>query len=110
MKIYKLPTLSQDDVNKEYCLGCDDLETQAVYILYARLSPNESGRLVAPIKAHEAILYLLKGEITVTKEGANFTISKGEAFHIKENESVTIGNISDKESTYILAGGNARTI
>ena len=107
MKIYKLPTLSENDDSKEYCLGCDDLNTQAVYILYGRLSPEESNRELTPRKTFEAILYLLKGEIQVTKEGRDFTISKGEAFHIKESESVNLRNLSDKESTYIMAGGSA---
>lgn len=107
MKIYKLPTLSENDNSKEYCLGCDDLDTNAVYILYGRLARNEPGRVVAPIEGYEAILYLLKGEIRVTKEGSDFTISEGEAFHIKNNENVTLENLRDTESVYILSGGNA---
>lgn len=108
MKIYKLPALSQNDDGKQYCLGCDDLDTQAVYILYGRLSPNESNREVGPLEGHEAILYLIKGEIKVTRGGVDFTISDGEAFHIKDTESVILGNLSEKESTYIMAGGNSR--
>jgi glyoxylate utilization-related uncharacterized protein len=108
MKIYKLPVLSENDDSREYCLGCDDLDTHAVYILYGRLSPNEANREVSPLEGHEAILYLIKGEIKVTREGVDFTISDGEAFHMKDNESVILGNLSEKESIYIMAGGNSR--
>ncbi len=109
MKIYKLPVLSQNDDSREYCLGCDDLDTHAVYILYGRLSPNESKREVTPLEGHEAILYLIKGEIKVTSKDTDFTISDGEAFHIKDYESVILGNLSEKESIYIMAGGNSRS-
>ena len=108
MKIYKLPALSENDNGKEYCLGCDDLDTHAVYILYGRLSPNEANREVRPLEGHEAILYLIKGEIKVTNKDSDFTISDGEAFHIKDSESVLLGNLSEKESVYIMAGGSSR--
>jgi glyoxylate utilization-related uncharacterized protein len=107
MKIYKLPLLSQNDVSNEYCLGCDDLDTNAVYIIYGRLSPGEPNREVKPVEGFEAILYLLKGEIKITRGGDDFTISDGEAFHIKKSESVVLENLNDKESIYIMAGGNA---
>jgi uncharacterized cupin superfamily protein len=108
MKIYKLPDLSETNNGKEYCLGCEDLNTHAVYIVYGRLSPNESKRELTPLKEHEAILYLIKGEIRVTSEGTDFTISSGEAFHINEGECVILENLSDIESVYLMAGGNAR--
>ncbi len=107
MKIYKLPDLSQTNNGKEYCLGCEDLDTHAVYIVYGRLSPREANREAAPLKGHEAILYLIKGEISITREDKSFTISSGEAFHIKEGESVMLENLSDKESVYLMAGGNS---
>ncbi len=108
MKIYKLPDLSKTNNGKEYCLGCEDLNTHAVYVVYGRLSPNETSREVEPLKTHEAILYLIKGEISVTGNGTDFTISSGEAFHIKEGESVELKNLSDRESIYLMAGGNTR--
>ena len=108
MKIYKLPALSETNDGKEFCLGCDDLDTHAVYVVYGRLSPNESNRKVMPLGGHEAILYLIKGELSVTGACGVFSISSGEAFHIKDGESVRLENLSDKESIYITSGGNAR--
>jgi redox-sensitive bicupin YhaK (pirin superfamily) len=108
MRIYKLPALSETNNSKEYCLGCDDLDTNAVYVVYGRLSREETERAVAPLKGHEAILYLVKGEISVSSASGVFSITCGEAFHLKEGESVILENRSDKESIYTLSGGNAK--
>ncbi len=106
MKIYKLPALSESG-GSEYCLGCEDLGTQSVYMLYGRLMVGEDKKTVQPKTGYEEILLILNGTIEITKGNTVFTISNGEALHIKAGDKILLNNTGGKEAVYITAGGIA---
>ncbi len=106
MKIYKLPALSESG-GSEYCLGSEDLGIQSIYMLYGRLMAGEDKKTLQPKKGYEEILMVLNGIIEVRKGDTVFTVSNGEAIHIKVGDKILLKNTGNKEAVYITAGGIA---
>ncbi len=106
MKIFKLPQLLESSTDGEYCLGFRDLNSHAVYLLYGRMRPNESGRRIAPGRGHEEIVYVVDGRLRVKNTTSSFMVSSGEAFHIRDDEVFFLENPTQREAIYIIAGGH----
>ena len=105
MKIYRLPQLAETSPKREFVLGREALETDAVYLHYCRLAPRESGREAAPKEGYEEIIHVVKGGLTVRQGKSTFCVSAGDAFHLKE--PVHLENQSNEEAVYIAAGGRS---
>jgi hypothetical protein len=91
----------------EYVLGVKDLGTHACYMIYGFLLPGEGDRLLKPGSGHEEILIAVDGPLTLGKESAEDTLEKGQAVHLRGEESFLISNPSDLPVTYIIAGGHS---
>ncbi len=106
MKIFEIDRLANEQ-GGEYVLGMKDLHTHACYMVYGVLGPNEADRLVKPGSGHEEILVPVTGPVHVTSERDDFVLEKGNAVHIKEDQSFFISNKTDQQVIYVLAGGHA---
>lgn len=107
MKIYKLPQLAELTHLGEYRLGPDDLNTQAVHLIYGRLRPKETARKISAAEGYEEIVCVIKGNLRVKYGKTIFMLSAGEAFHSKDAQTLVIDNMGDEEAVYISAGGRA---
>lgn len=103
MKIYKLPLLAETSSEGVYFLGPEEIKSQAVYLLYGRLRPKETGRAVTPKDGCEEIIYLVKGRMRVRCGKNSFSVNAGEAFHY--GGTYYLENPGDEEAVYIAAGG-----
>ena len=103
MKIYKLPVLAESSSEGVYFLGPEDIKSQAVYLLYGRLRPKETGRAATPKDGCEEIVYLVKGSMRVRCGKSSFSVSAGEAFHY--GGTYYLDNPGEEEAVYIAAGG-----
>lgn len=106
MKIFNLKEKLSEIKSGEFIIGSELTNSHACYMIYGVLAPKEKGRVIKPGKGHEEIVLILKGKIKITGiwEGI---LTEGEAFHIVEEESIFIENLSDTESVYIIAGGHS---
>lgn len=109
MKIYRLPQLAESTPEGTYCLGFEDLNTCSVYMLYGRLRPNETAHKVVPAEGTEEIICVIKGSLKVKTGRSTFSVLAGEAFHLKESETVILDNTGDEEAVFIAAGGRCRS-
>lgn len=105
MKIYRLTQLTEASPDDQYCLGFEDLKTNAVYLRYGRLRPGEKERRLSARAGHEEIVCVVKGKLLVKGGKFEYQVGEGEAFHLKGEDSLTIENPSDAEAVYVAAGG-----
>jgi len=91
--------------SEEFVIGSELTGSHACYMIYGVLRYKEKDRLIKPGKGHEEIVFILKGSVKVTGE-YNGILYEGDAFHIVEEESCLLENISDSEVIYIIAGGH----
>lgn len=106
MKAFDVAKLAVDQ-GGEYVLGMKDLHTHACYFVYGILAPREEKRLVRPGQGHEEILCAVEGDLTVQTRTGDVPLSRGNAIHVKEDESFFISNPSDSTVVYVLAGGHS---
>ncbi len=106
MKIFEIEKLASDQ-GGEYVLGMKDLHTHACYMVYGVLNPGEIDRLVKPGDGHEEILVPVTGPVHVTAPKADYILEKGNAVHVKGDESFFISNKTDQQIIYVLAGGHS---
>lgn len=107
MKMYDVKTLAAGE-GGEYVLGMKDLHTHACYLIYGTLKPGEEGRLVKPGSGHEEILCAIVGKLLIHTRGETFTLERGCAVHVGEDESFEISNPDQEEAVYVMAGGHVR--
>ena len=103
MKIYRMPQLAESSPGGACILGPSELNSNAVYLVYGRLLPKETGRAITPKEGFEEVLYLAKGSVTARQGKKSFPVSAGEAFLVKD--SVSLDNNGADEAVYITAGG-----
>lgn len=103
MKIYRMPQLAESSPGGACILGPSELDSNAVYLVYGRLLPKETGRAITPKEGFEEVLYLAKGSVTARQGKKSFPVSAGEAFLVKD--SVSLDNNGADEAVYITAGG-----
>jgi redox-sensitive bicupin YhaK (pirin superfamily) len=105
MKIYRLPQLIEGSPDSQYRLDFEDLQTHAVYLLYGRLRPGETGRRLCPPEGHEEIICVVKGHLMVKRGSYKSLVGEGEAFHLNSDDTLVVDNPKDAETIYIAAGG-----
>jgi hypothetical protein len=93
----------------EYVLGTKDLHTDACYMIYGLLTEREAERLIRPGKGREEILCAVDGPILMHTKGGEVVLKRGNAIHVKEDDSFFISNPSDRPVVYIMAGGASRS-
>ena len=106
MKIFEMSTRAKESENGEYILGYEDTGSHSCYMIYGALRPREKQRLVKPGKGHEEIVLAVKGTLKVTGYWTG-TLREGSAFHITGDNECYLGNTSDRDAVYIIAGGHA---
>lgn len=107
MKIYKLPKLAELQPDGAYRLGSEDIDTDAVYLVYGRLRPKETSKKITTAEGREEIICVFKGNIKVGAGKASFTVNSGEAFHSTGGQTFLLDNLDDEESIFIAAGARA---
>lgn len=105
MKIFNLPQLADIAPAGDYTLGPDELGSDSVSMLYARLRPNGTSRTVGAEAGTEALVLVLKGKVKVTRKKSSFTAASGEAFHICEGTEFTLENPGTEEAVFVAATG-----
>ncbi|HLC18013.1 MAG TPA: hypothetical protein VJM57_03255 [Thermodesulfobacteriota bacterium] len=105
MKIYKLPQLADSSSSREFVLDEEAINTDAVYLLYGRLSPGESDREITPPDGYEEIIHVVKGTLNVRHGNSSFSVSAGEAFH--PVGPVFVDNPAREEAVFTVAGGRS---
>lgn len=105
MHIYNVRDLAEEQ--GEYILGSAVLKTHACYLVYGRLKEEEKERMVKPGKGHEEIFCLISGEVVLRGGSAPFTLKPGQAFHIRENNTLFMENSGTGDAVYLIAGGHS---
>lgn len=103
MKIFKLPELADENPEGVYLLGDGDLKSDAVYLFYRRLRPNEAGFELSPRGGYEEVVYIIKGSLTVRCGRSSFPVGAGEAFLLKGR--LLIDNPHADQAVLLAAGG-----
>lgn len=106
MNIYNVLDLALKN-GGEYVLGSSELHTHACYFIYGILKPDEKGRLIKPGRGHEEIICIIQGEVFLRGDKETLTVKKGQAFHIKGEESYFMDNNGQEEAVYVVAGGHS---
>lgn len=107
MKIFRLDALSEAADGKGCSIGPDELKSASVYLLYCKLAPNAAPKELRGDDG-EKVVYVVKGSLDARKGGSRFRVSSGEAFHLKENETILLENTGDKEAALIAAGSRCK--
>jgi hypothetical protein len=90
----------------EYLVGAEQTQSHACYFIYGVLKPGEE-REFSPGEGHEEIFCLIEGTLTASDPEGNYNLQKGNCFHLKGEEKVTIKNESAKPAIYVMAGGHS---
>jgi uncharacterized cupin superfamily protein len=109
MKIFKLPKLAESAADGSFCLGSNELGSNAVYMLYSRLRPGDAPKKISPAEGTEEIIFVIKGNIRVKCAKMDFLVGPGEAFHSKECAAFHMENIGSDDAVFISAGGRGGT-
>jgi len=107
MKAFDVRALAAGE-GGEYVLGMKDLGTHACYLIYGTLKPGVVGRRVKPGHGHEEILCSVVGNLLIHSREEAFTLERGHAVHVREDESFEISNPDQEDAIYVIAGGHAR--
>ena len=108
MKIFRLPQLTESAGGGEFRLGPDELSTDSIYLVYGRLCPGESGRVIEAGGSGEEVVCVTKGKILVKGDSFDFKVAEGEAFRLNGNGPLRVVNTADdEEAVYIICGGEA---
>lgn len=107
MKIFKLPKLADSASDGSFCLGTEDLGSDAVYMLYTKVRPGEGPKKITPPPGAEEIIFVMKGNLRVKCSKMDFLVGPGEAFHSKGAASFQMENIGSDDAVFISAGGRA---
>ena len=90
----------------EYLIGSEATGSHACYLIYGVLKRGDR-RTITPGKGHEEILAVIEGLITVNENGEEYSLSKGQAVHLKDEETITISVDESQFAIYVLAGGHS---
>lgn len=107
MKIFKLPKLADSASDGSFCLGTEELGSDAVYMLYTRLRPGEGPKKFVTAYGAEEIIFVMKGNLRVKSSKTDFLVGPGEAFHSKGAASLQMENVGSDDAVFISAGGRA---
>jgi len=101
MKIYKLPQLADLTPDGSYTLGPEELGATRVSLRYARLRPGSPPDRISAGEA-DAVVMVLKGDLSAAKGKSSFRVSAGEAFHVNGGSEVILENPAQEEAVYIV--------
>jgi len=105
MKILKTINQIKSLKSGEYIIGADLTGSHACYMIYGVIKPDDKPRLINPGKGHEEIILIIKGKAKI----GEVILDEGESFHIVEEESCLLENISNDNLIYIIAGGHSES-
>jgi hypothetical protein len=91
----------------ETVLGAEELNTQACYLIYGLLEPEQKGRVLNPGPGHEEIICLVAGMATLTGPEGSQNLKVGEAVYLKGDVTYTLENHQKVPVVYIAAGGHS---
>jgi hypothetical protein len=103
MKFVDLATLARL-FGGEYVLGKEDLGTHGCYMIFGKLMPQETGRLVQPGKGYEEIFCSVDGSIAIHTDRGEVRLEPGHAVFLKDDESLLASNPDSCTVTYVVAG------
>jgi redox-sensitive bicupin YhaK (pirin superfamily) len=89
----------------ESLLGYRDTGSRACYLVYGVMDPGEGGRELKPGRGHEELVLVLQGELQV--DGRDATLNRGQAVHLKGDETVRVSNPGVSQALYVIAGGHS---
>jgi len=89
----------------EYVLGSKDLHSSVCYLTYGILKGSEEGRLVKAGKGYEEILCAVGGPLVMHTDRGKVTLPRGNAVHVRDDDSFLISNPSREPVVYVTAGG-----
>jgi len=90
----------------EFIVGADQTGSHACYLLYGILKPGET-RALSPGHGHEEIFCCLEGEVIAKADSDENPVKKGQCFHMKGEDSLSISNECPNPVVYVLAGGHS---
>ena len=91
----------------EMLMGLQVLGTHAVYFEYWVFKPGEQNRELCPGFKHEQIVYVTAGPIKFRRDGEEFLLEQGQAFHLRSTDKYWLDNPSGVNAAEIcLAGGH----
>lgn len=88
----------------ETVLGAKDLGTHNCYLIYGEIKPSDEPRLLKPGRGHEEIICVVSGEMTVSTDEGGEIVRAGEAFYLKDEESLVA--TASTLCVYVAAGGH----
>ena len=110
MKVFRMDALCEALGGKECLLGPEELGSASAYLFYGRLCPGDPPKELFAKVGCEEIVYMVNGTLEARKGNSSFRINAGEAFHIKENDSILLENKSGKEAVFISVGGECKKL
>ena len=104
MRVFDLELLCASE-GGECVLGTKNLHTQGCYLIYGTLEPGEGERLVRPGKGYEEILCAVGGPLVLHTDRGEIPLSRSNAVHVKEDDTLYLSNPSNEQIVYVIAGG-----
>jgi len=90
----------------EYLIGSEATGSHACYLIYGVL-PSGSKREITPGKGHEEILAVIEGDAVISDGDDKYSLQKGQAIHLKDEEKIEISPGDGGLVIYIIAGGHS---
>jgi len=90
----------------EYILGFDATGSHACYLSYGVLKAGEKGRELKPGRGHEEMILVVQGDLTLTGAAA-LTLKRGQAIHLRGEETCLAENRAGSDAVYVIAGGHS---
>lgn len=104
MKIH--PVAGQVAGSGEYILGFDATGSHACYLIYGVLKAGERGRVLKPGAGHEEMVLALNGDLHL-RGAYDAVLRRGEAAHLRGEESFLADNPGERDVVYVISGGHA---
>lgn len=106
LKPYDLPARALRE-GGETCLGLQDLDTHACYLLYGVLNPGDEPRVLRPGAGHEEIVLVISGAMRIVQGDESLTLQPGQAVHLRGEETWHAEAAGPLETRYVAAGGHS---
>ncbi|RMF99582.1 MAG: hypothetical protein D6726_12760, partial [Nitrospirae bacterium] len=91
----------------EFIIGKEHTGSHACYLIYGKMAPGETGRVLKPGRGHEEIFFPISGEFRLVSKDEEMVVKVGSAVHLIGEEEFVAENISGEEAVYVMAGGHS---
>lgn len=91
----------------EYILGAEATGSHACYLIYGVLKPGEAGRVLKPGVGHEEMVLALNGDLILHGTASMKVLGRGQAIHLRGEETFTAENAGKTDVAYVVAGGHS---